>query len=77
MEIFLLLLDEFDDAAATARMLLPRLLGLLLACGAFATSIAAAIHWPNMALIVLTSALLAALLPAPRIKLFPRFKTDP
>lgn len=77
MEIFLLLLDELDDAAATARVFLPRVLGFLLACAAFASTIAAAIHWPNLTLVVLVSALLVALWPTLRLKPFLRLKTDP
>jgi len=76
MEIFLLLLDELDDAAATVRMLLPRILGFLMACGAFALSVAAAIHWPALALVVLLALLLAAL-PTLRTRPLLRLKTDP
>jgi hypothetical protein len=57
-------------------MLLPRVLGFLLACAAFALSIAAAIHWPNMALVVLLLAIAVAILPALRLKQFLRIKTD-
>ncbi len=76
MEIFLLLLDELDDAAATARMLLPRVMGFLLACAVFALTIAAALRWPGLAVITLLSVLLA-ILPPLRLKPVLRLKTDP
>ncbi len=77
MEIFLLLLDELDDATATARVLLPRALGFLLACGAFVLSVVAAIHWSNVALVILLSTLIVGILPTLRLKPFLRLETDP
>lgn len=77
MEIFLLLLDELDDAVASARMLLPRILGFLLACGAFGLSVLVALQWPNLALLVLFSAIALALLPLMHSLSLPRLKTDP
>jgi uncharacterized membrane protein len=77
MEIFLLLLDELDDAAATARMLLPRVLGFLLALGVFALSIVIALYWPGLAIAVLLLVLSVAILPALRQTPFLRVKTDP
>ncbi len=77
MEIFLLILDEIDDAVAVLRMLLPRLLGLTVAVALFVSSIAAAMRWPAVAIGVLLVAMLALLLPAARQTLALRFKTDP
>lgn len=77
MEIFLLLLDELDDAAATARMLLPRVLGFLLALGVFALSVGAALYWPVLAITVLLLALSVALVSALRLTPILRVKTDP
>jgi hypothetical protein len=76
MEIFLLLLDELDDAAAVLRSWLPQLLSLSLACGLFLLSVLAAMRWPVMAGAILLLALLTRL---PALRLLPgwRFKTDP
>ncbi len=49
MEIFLLLLDELDDAVATLCMLWSRLWGLLLSSGLFALSVLVAMYWPWLA----------------------------
>ena len=77
MEIFLLLLDELDDATATLRMWLPSIMGLLLACGLFALSICAAMRWPVIAALTLLLAVLVTLLPTLNLKPLLRFKTDP
>ncbi|MGE0114728.1 MAG: hypothetical protein AB7T07_07570 [Steroidobacteraceae bacterium] len=74
MEIFLLLLDELDDAAASLRMLWRQLLGFLLACGLFAMSILTAMRWPLLAVAVI---LLLALLPVLRRKPIYRYRMDP
>ena len=57
MEIFLLLLDELDDAAAVLRVLWSRLFGFFLACGLFALTIVTAIHWPMLAILALSKSL--------------------
>lgn len=77
MEIFLLLLDELDDAAATARLLLPRVVGFLLAIGLFVLSIAAVLRWPHLAIAALLLGLPVVVLPALRLKPLLRFKADP
>ncbi|MGC3983042.1 MAG: hypothetical protein QM808_17450 [Steroidobacteraceae bacterium] len=80
MEIFLLLLDDLDDAVATLRALLPQLLNFLLACGLFALSVVAAMSWPILAasavaVIAVVSVLVAG---EPTLRLKPlRFKVDP
>ena len=76
MEIFLLLLDELDDAAAILRARLPQLLGLLMALGLFALTVLAALQWPGLVLAGLVAAL-AWLLPLSRLRLQLGFKTDP
>lgn len=76
MEIFLLLLDELDDAVATLRMLWSRLLGFFVACGLFALSIVTAMHWPVLAVIALLCVAVWATVPATSI-VRQRFKTDP
>jgi hypothetical protein len=77
MEIFLLLLDEIDDAATALRVLWSQLFGFLLACGLFALSIWAAMRWPILAMLALFVALAWAALPVLRIGSLSRFKTDP
>ncbi len=76
MEIFLLLLDELDDAAAILRARLPQLLGLLMALGLFALTVLAALQWPALVLAGL-AATLAWLLPLSRLRLQLGFKSDP
>jgi len=76
MEIFLLLLDELDDAAAILRVLWSRFLGFFVACGLFASSVMVAMHWPMLAALLVIGAVVWAVLPAIAIRL-PRFKTDP
>jgi membrane associated rhomboid family serine protease len=80
MEIFLLLLDELDDAAAILRVLWSRFLGFFVACGLFASSVMVAMHWPIywpiLAAVLVIGAVVGATLPARSIRL-PRFKTDP
>lgn len=75
MEIFLLLLDELDDAAAILRARLPQLLGLLMAFGLFALTVLAALQWPGLVLAGFV-AMLAWLQPLSRLRLQLGFKTD-
>lgn len=77
MEIFLLLLDELDDAAASLRMLWPQLLGFALACGLFSLSILAVMQWPNVAAVILLVAMVLTTVSALRLRPVLRFKTDP
>lgn len=76
MEIFLLLLDDLDDAVATFRALLPQLLGFLLACALFAASILVIMSWPIATAAALFVAMLLAAVPAVRFKSALGFKTD-
>lgn len=76
MEIFLLLLDDLDDAVATFRALLPRLLGFLLACALFAASILVIMRWPIATAAALFVAMLLTAVPAVRFKAALGFKTD-
>ncbi len=76
MEIFLLLLDEIDDAVATLRMLWSRLLGFFIACGLFALSIVTAMHWPVLAVVALLCVIAWTALHA-TVFTRQRFKTDP
>lgn len=77
MEIFLLLLDELDDAAASLRMLWPQFLSFALACSLFSLTILAAMQWPNVAAVILLVAMVLTSVSALRLRLVPRFKTDP
>ena len=78
MEIFLLLLDELDDAVATLRALWWQLWSFALAVGLFALCVWAATRWPLMAAGgVLLAVSIWAVPSLSRIKPLPRFKTDP
>jgi fatty acid desaturase len=76
MEIFLLLLDELDDAAAVLRVWCAQLAGFFIACVAFVSSILAIMHWPMLAALLLVGAAIWAGSVVTHIRL-PRFKTDP
>ncbi|MGD9843139.1 MAG: hypothetical protein AB7F79_00120 [Steroidobacteraceae bacterium] len=77
MEIFLLLLDEIDDATAVLRGYMPRLMGLLLACGLLAVSVWSFMRWPWLVAGLLLVALLLSTISMLRLKSLPRLKTDP
>jgi hypothetical protein len=76
MEIFLLLLDELDDAVAMLRVLASRFAGFFIACVLFAVSVMAAIRWPLLAAVLVFASVIWATMPAISSKV-PRFKTDP
>lgn len=79
MEIFLLLVDDLDDLFHAFRMsLLPRLIGLLTACGAFAAAVFGALSWPLATVsIAMVIALVFAIRNTARDVTLPRLKTDP
>jgi len=79
MEIFLLLVDDLDDLFHAFRMsLLPRLLGLFAACGAFAAALIGALSWPVTTVAVVgLAALIMAIRTTARSIVIPRLKTDP
>lgn len=76
MENLLLVLDEIDDAVAMLRVLWSQFAGFLLACGMFAVTVMAAIHWPVLAAVLVFAGVIWATMPKVRIRL-PRFKADP
>jgi membrane associated rhomboid family serine protease len=77
MEDLLLVLDEIDDAVAVLRARSSQFLGFFIACGLFAATIMAAIHWPLFAALLVFSAVIWATMPAVDGIKTPRFKTDP
>jgi Flp pilus assembly protein TadB len=77
MEDLLLVLDEIDDAVAVIRVLASRFIGFFIACGLFAATVMAAIHWPLLAALLVFSAVIWATMPAADGIKTPRFKTDP
>jgi hypothetical protein len=77
MEDLLLVLDEIDDAVAVIRMFASRFLGFVVACGLFAATIMAAIHWPLLAALLVFSAVIWATMPVTGGIKPPRLKTDP
>jgi len=76
MENLLLVLDEIDDAVAVARVLLSRFMGFFIACGLFAATVAAAIHWPLFAALLVFAAVIWATMPEVE-RSSPRFRSDP
>jgi len=79
MEIFLLLVDDLDDLFHAFRMsLLPKLIGLLTACGAFAAAMFGALSWPLATIsIAMIAVLIFAIRSSARSVVIPRLKTDP
>lgn len=77
MEIFLLLLDECDDAIAVLRMQLAQILRFLLACALLAGAIWAVARWPGLVVALLCWVLLLPRILKLRFTPLLRLKTDP